>query len=68
MNVPTYLSAAEMRRLTGLSETTVRKLRREDPSFPRPLRLTPGPTGHLRWIESEIIAWLESRREQEVPR
>ena len=60
---PVYLSAKEVRKLTGLSDTTIRKLRKAK-EFPVPLRLTPGSTGHLRWIEAEVVAWLESRREE----
>lgn len=60
-NTPVFLTARRVREITGLSESTIRRLRFVD-DFPSPIRLTPSIAGHLRWYESEILDWLESRR------
>lgn len=43
---------------TGLSNTTIWRLYRAD-KFPRPVQLSANAVG---WRESDIDAWLESRR------
>ena len=50
----------EAARITGLSATTLWRLSRKDPTFPKPVRLTPQATG---WFESELRLWLQSRRQ-----
>ena len=60
-DLPVLLTARCVRELTGLSESSIRRLRAKD-SFPAPIRLTPGVAGHLRWIQSEILDWIESCR------
>lgn len=59
-NPPTFLTAQGVRKLTGLSESTIRRLRITG-DFPAPIRLTPSVSGHLRWYVSEILEWLNSR-------
>jgi len=49
--------------LTGLSRSTVydlldSKSPRHDPSFPKQIKMT---ECSVAWIESEILAWIESR-------
>lgn len=52
------LSPREVREMTGLSETTMWRLRKAG-QFPAPLRLSAGRIG---WIRAEVEAWRESRR------
>ena len=51
------LRLGEVIELTGLSLSTVQRLRRAG-GFPAPRRL--GPSA-VRWLESEVAAWLRSR-------
>ena len=37
-----------------------------DPTFPRPLKLGPGVTGKIAWIESEIEEWLSAKPRKEI--
>jgi prophage regulatory protein len=46
--------------LTGDSVSTVWRRTREDPTFPKPFKLSPQTTV---WNEAEVIAWLESKRQ-----
>lgn len=57
-----YLTRAEVLALTKLGPTWLRELRKRN-EFPIPIRLSNSPTGRLRWLESEVIDWLESHRE-----
>lgn len=62
---PVFLSAKKVQELIGLSESTIRRLRISG-DFPKPFRLTPCATGHLRWDEAEILNWLQIRREADT--
>lgn len=53
-----YLAAADVRRLTGLSLTTLWRLRRRG-ELAEPVRLSPG---RVAWREADIADWLDSRR------
>jgi prophage regulatory protein len=35
-----------------------------DPSFPRSIKLTPGPKGAVAWLASEINAWLQLKSKE----
>ena len=62
MMVPNYLTAAELRGLLKVSESTVKRLLATE-GLPKPLRTTPGNYGHRRWIQTEVVDWMNSRRE-----
>ena len=51
------LRRREVERITGLSRSSIYRLK-QDGDFPRPVRV--GPSA-VRWKESDIAAWLESR-------
>jgi prophage regulatory protein len=52
----------EVKRITGKGRTSIYS----DPSFPRPLKIGPRASA---WVESEVIAWIESRiNEREAER
>ena len=53
-----FLSPAELHELTGLSLTTLWRLRRRG-ELAEPVRLSPG---RVAWRERDIEAWLASRR------
>lgn len=53
-----FVSPHELSRLTGLSLTTLWRLRRAG-RLPEPVRLSPG---RCAWSEDTIQAWLEERR------
>lgn len=59
---PRYITAAELRELLRVSESTVKRLLVNE-GLPLPLRTTPGNFGHRRWIQSEVVDWMNSRRE-----
>ena len=62
-NLPKYITASEAREILGISEATLKR-RLSDPEFPQPIRMTPGPSGHRRFIESDLHDWMASRREE----
>lgn len=45
--------------ITASSKATTWRRVQQDPSFPKPFSLSPGVTV---WDESEILAWLESKK------
>ena len=54
-----FLSPKDVNRLTGLSLTTLWRMRRRG-ELPEPVRLSPGRVG---WTEDAIAAWLAERAE-----
>jgi len=54
----TYLSDRQIGERFGVHHLTPRRWMREDPTFPRPVKLSPGCT---RWKLSEIEAWEASK-------
>ena len=56
----TYLSDTDLAGRYNVSRNTVWRWHRENPEFPRALRLTPGCT---RWKLSEIETWEAGRGE-----
>jgi prophage regulatory protein len=53
------IKVASVADLTGDSVSTVWRRTREDPSFPKPFKLSPQSTV---WNEAEILAWIEAKR------
>lgn len=51
------LRKKEVREITGLSDTSLWRLERDDSSFPRRLRLG----GAVGWLQEEIEAWIDAR-------
>lgn len=51
---------AEVERLTGLSRSTIYGRLRDDPDWPRPVRLGPNCVA---WVESEVHAYIKRRIE-----
>ena len=54
-----WLSLAEVRRRLGAGESTIYRLMRRDPTFPRPAKLGT----FNRWSAKELAAWMEARLE-----
>lgn len=52
------IRAKELRKITGLSHSTLWRIQQRDPSFPSKVRLSTGCVG---WKLSEVYAWIESR-------
>ena len=52
------LRRSEVERMTGLSCSSIYRMMRAK-KFPKPLKLSPGPRGGVRWRKSEIVAYLE---------
>lgn len=58
-NTEIYLSDRELGARFGVHHLTPRRWAREDATFPKAVKLSPGCT---RWKLSEIIAWEASKR------
>lgn len=54
-----YASDRDISGRFGVSRQTIWRLVKSDPTFPKPIRLTPGCT---RWLLSEVQAWEASKR------
>ena len=57
--LPLAASTGVTTQITGLPGTTLRRLARTDPSFPRPFTIN--DRGDLRWPVAEVVSWLERR-------
>jgi predicted DNA-binding transcriptional regulator AlpA len=57
------IKAKTVAEITGDSVRTVWRRSQEDATFPKPFKLSPQSTV---WDESEVIAWLESKKAQRV--
>lgn len=55
----TFVTDRQIGKRYGVHHLTPRRWVREDPTFPKPVKLSPGCT---RWRLSEIIAWEASKR------
>ena len=56
------LSIYEVQKELGVSRHTIyRWLGNPDLHFPRPIKLSPSPTGAIRFRRDEIESWLETR-------
>lgn len=64
-NFTRAIKVATVAALTGDSVTTVWRRAREDPTFPKPFKLSPQSTV---WNEAEILAWIEAKRASSVAR
>jgi predicted DNA-binding transcriptional regulator AlpA len=51
----------------GFTTNQLRRLRRLDPSFPRPFRIGTGKNGACAWFQSEINDWLTNRPRAVLP-
>ena len=49
------------RKLGNVSHMFLRRRLKDDPSFPRPVRLTPHEKAKLFWSEQAINEWIEKR-------
>lgn len=56
-NSDSYIRKHELRRITGLSDTTIWRLEKKK-QFPQRRQLSASATG---WLLSEVLIWLESR-------
>jgi prophage regulatory protein len=54
-----YIRDTEFGQRLGTCRQTIWRLVKSDPTFPKPIRLTPGCT---RWLLSEVEAWEASKR------
>lgn len=59
---PFFVQAAEAAQLLGISRRRLYDLLKNDPTFPRPVRLTEG--GFPRWRPKDLEAWAMGRQEQ----
>jgi predicted DNA-binding transcriptional regulator AlpA len=57
--LPLTASTGKVTEATGLPGTTLRRLAKTDPTFPKPFTLAEG--GDWRWPLAEVVAWLEAR-------
>lgn len=49
-----------------VGSTTLQKMRKEDPTFPAPVRFA-GPGDRPKWVRAQVEAWLERKTlEQEA--
>ena len=55
------LTWRELADRASVSVSTVKRLHKEDPNFPRKLRISPGRVG---FVEDEADAWMASLAEQ----
>lgn len=62
---PVLLRAAAAAHRLGVSRTTLWRLRRDDPDFPRPLRLTPRVVA---WRVRDLDDWVALRAGDDAPR
>ncbi|RME85089.1 MAG: AlpA family phage regulatory protein [Caldilineae bacterium] len=53
------LRPAEAAKALGVSRSTLYHWCKHDPDFPPRIQIGPRSTG---WLESDLLAWLESRR------
>ena len=62
-NGNTIIRMNQLMELTGLARATIYKLLKNDPAFPKQVRLTPskGRGAAVGWDLGEVIAWLEQR-------
>lgn len=62
-----FVRLPDVIRLTGLSRSSVyarlnpRAPASFDPTFPRPIKLSPSPRGASAWSLLEVQAWMEAR-------
>lgn len=62
-----FVRLPDVIRLTGLSRSSVyarlnpRAPASFDPTFPRPIKLSPGPKGASAWSLLELKVWMEAR-------
>ncbi len=65
LNLKRLISTAELAHLAGVSASSVRRWRDEDPQFPR-ARILGDRT--LRWRLGEVLDWLDSRPMADDPK
>lgn len=58
-SLPLAAGTGKVSEVTGLPGTTLRRLAKSDPSFPRPFTIN--ERGDLRWPLGEVVAWLEHK-------
>lgn len=58
-----FLTTQDVIEKTGLSSTTLQRRRQDDPAFPQPVVLSrvAGRARSIRWIKSEIEAWMRQQ-------
>lgn len=61
---PLYARLPRAAALLDVSETTIKKLSREDQTFPKPRKLSDRSVG---WLVRELIEWAESRPISDIP-
>ncbi len=66
VEIPVYLPALHVCRLLDIYKRDLDELDRKDPTFPRPVCFSLAKNGRKRWIQSEILEWIETRRVPQV--
>lgn len=57
--LPVACSTGVLEDLTGLAATTIRRLSKDEPDFPKPF--TVETDGDFRWNAVEVVAWIGRR-------
>lgn len=65
----TVLRMKDLKDFIGLSRSKIYEMldpqsKRHDPEFPRQVRLGTSAKSAVGWYRGEVVAWLESRRQQ----
>jgi len=60
------LRRSQVEALTGLKRSSIYGrlnpvCKQYDPTFPKPISLSPTNRGSVAWLEAEILAWIEER-------
>lgn len=58
VTAPKYMTAQETCKLVGIGRTSLYNKVKAG-TFPKPCRIGPPPSGHLRFVRSEVEQWLE---------
>ena len=62
---PAVGNLATLRKVLGVSTSTIRRRLKDDPSFPRPFRLRPG--GHLLWRLEQVRDYVAAKAAEACP-
>jgi len=60
MSALKYLNSRETCALLNISLATLRRRLLGDAEFPQPVQTS--VNGHRKWLESELVEWMESKR------
>jgi prophage regulatory protein len=61
---PIFLGRQQAAEALAISDSTLEKLTRQDPTFPKPRKISANRVG---WLYREIEAWAEARPPSDIP-